>query len=233
MAKTSEFYGDTSSPLLSPPNVNAYSSVSPPPLQSYYSPVPASPRETYILLPVRSCLRRRRNIRFRLLLSSSCLLTLSILSLLILSLFFLYPSDPDLSVARLDLSRFRVTTSPPVALTISMGLDLKIRNPDFFSIDYSYLNSTVSYRGKRLGSVISQGGHVRARGVSYVQADLNLDAVRIIDDVFYLIEDIASGTIPFETETVIVGDVHLFFLDVPVKVNLISFKAHRDDVNHL
>jgi LEA14-like dessication related protein len=98
-----------------------------------------------------------------------------------------------------------------------MGLDLKIRNPDFFSIDYSYLNSTVLYRGRRLGSVTSQGGHVRARGVSYVQADLNLDAVRIIDDVFYLIEDIASGTIPFETETHIVGDVHLFFLNVPVQ----------------
>lgn len=63
---------------------------------------------------------------------------------------------------------------------------------------------------------------MRARGVSYVRADLNLDAVRIIDDVFYLIEDIASGTIPFETETEIVGDVHLFFLDVPVRVNVLS-----------
>jgi LEA14-like dessication related protein len=233
MAKTSEFYGDTSSPLLSPPNVNPYYSVSPPPLQSYYSAVPASPPETYILLPVRFCLRRRRNLRFRALLSSSCLLTLSILSLLILSLFFLYPSDPDLSVARLDLSRLRVTTFPPVALTISMGIDLKIRNPDFFSIDYSYLNSTVLYRGKRLGSVTSQGGHVRARGVSYVQADLNLDAVGIIDDVIYLIEDIASGTIPFETETVIVGDVHLFFLDVPVQVNVLSFEAQSNDVIHV
>lgn len=62
---------------------------------------------------------------------------------------------------------------------------------------------------------------MRARGVSYVQADLNLDAIQIIDDVFYLIGDIARGLIPLETETEIVGDVHLFFLDVPVQVTVL------------
>ncbi|KAF3323242.1 Late embryogenesis abundant protein [Carex littledalei] len=222
MAKTSGYYPETASPLLSPPNTNPYSSVPPPPLQSYYTGIPTSPPDTFILLPVRLCLRRRRTLRFRSLLSSSCLLTIFLLTLLLLSFFFLYPSDPDLSVARLHLSRIRVTTSTSVALTISMGIDLKIRNPDFFSIDYSYLNSTVLYRGRTLGSVTSEGGHVRARGVSYVQADLNLDAVRIIDDVFYLIEDIASGIIPFETKTQIVGDVHLFFLNVPVQVNVLN-----------
>ncbi|KAJ4755555.1 hypothetical protein LUZ62_089960 [Rhynchospora pubera] len=222
MAKTSDFYTDSSSPFLSPPNTHPYSAPPPPPpppppLPSYYSAIPTSPSDTYIFLPVRFCLRRRRSLRFRSPCSSSSFLTLSLLSFLLLSVFFLYPSDPDLSVARLNLSRFHVNTSPAVALSISIGLDLKIRNPDFFSIDYSHLNSTVMYRGRRLGSVTSQGGHVRARGVSYVQAELNLDAVRIIDDVFYLIEDIASGLIPFETQTEIVGDVHLFFLNVPVQ----------------
>lgn len=70
----------------------------------------------------------------------------------------------------------------------------------------------------------SEGGHIRARGVSYIDAMLRLDGIRFLNDVFYLIEDLARGSIPFDTVTEIEGQLHLFFLDVPIQVFIkISF----------
>lgn len=66
----------------------------------------------------------------------------------------------------------------------------------------------------------SDGGKIRARGVSYVDAELDLDGIRVISDAFYLIEDILKGSIPFETVTEVDGRLHVLFFDIPVDVSL-------------
>lgn len=70
--------------------------------------------------------------------------------------------------------------------------------------------------------MISKGGHLVARGVSYVDAELHLDGIRVLNDVFYLIEDLARGSIPLDTVTEIEGQLHLFSLDVPIQVCISS-----------
>lgn len=63
---------------------------------------------------------------------------------------------------------------------------------------------------------------MRARGSSYVDATLELNGVEVISDVILLLEDLARGLVPFDTVTEVRGQLGVFFLQLPLKVNLIS-----------
>ncbi|KAG6535098.1 hypothetical protein ZIOFF_000052 [Zingiber officinale] len=189
--------------------------------QDPYLPEPPA----YVLLPVYP--RRRRRPRccayFRpvgSLLSSSTLLSFAFfLALLLSAAFFLWPSDPDLTIARLDLDDIRVNVIPEASIYISMGVELRIRNPAFFALNYRSIVVSLGYRGRQLGFVTFGGGHIRARGVTYVHAKLKLDGIRVLSDAIYLIQDIARGSLPLDTVTEVEGRMRLFFFDVPVEVN--------------
>ncbi|KAL0017392.1 hypothetical protein SO802_004461 [Lithocarpus litseifolius] len=73
-------------------------------------------------------------------------------------------------------------------------------NRDLFSIDS--LNVSVGYRGREQGS----------RASSYVNATLDLNRLEVSHDVFYLLEDLAKGLIPFDTNTQVNGVLGFFFL---------------------
>ncbi|KAL0910540.1 hypothetical protein M5K25_021533 [Dendrobium thyrsiflorum] len=96
-------------------------------------------------------------------LSASSFLIAGICSILLLTsaILLLWPSNPELSVVRLRLNRFRVTPLPSISIHFAMGLEIKIHNPDFFfAIDYSSIFSSIFYRGELLGFVTSAGGCV-------------------------------------------------------------------------
>lgn len=59
----------------------------------------------------------------------------------------------------------------------------------------------------------------RARAVSYIDANLSLDGISVVEDAIYLLEDLARGSVPFDTVAEVEGHVHLFFLSIPVKVS--------------
>ncbi|KAG6492384.1 uncharacterized protein LOC122001262 [Zingiber officinale] len=189
--------------------------------QDPYFPEP----QAYVLLPVYPSHRRRRRPRccgcFRCvgsLVSSSTLLSLAFFLLLLLSAaFFLWPSEPDLTVARLDLDDIRVDVTPDATICISMGVKIRIRNPAFFALNYRSIVVSLGYRGRQLGFVTSSGGHIRARGVSYIHAKLKLDGIGVLSDAIYLVEDLARGSLPLGTITEVKGRMRLFFFDVPVE----------------
>ncbi|KAF4365441.1 hypothetical protein F8388_012806 [Cannabis sativa] len=131
--------------------------------------------------------------------------------------YFLYPSDPTLQLARVHLNRVRVNSSPYLTLDLSFSLTVKVYNRDFFSLNYDSLVVSVGYRGRELGFVRSAGGRIRARGSSYVNATLDLNGFEVIHDVFYLLEDLARGVIPFDTDTKIEGNLGLLLFNIPLK----------------
>ena len=51
-----------------------------------------------------------------------------------------------------------------------------------------------------------------------MDAELKLDGIGI-SDVFYLLEDIARGSIPFDTVTEVDGQLRVLFFDIPVDVS--------------
>ncbi|XP_054787158.1 uncharacterized protein LOC129293300 [Prosopis cineraria] len=134
--------------------------------------------------------------------------------------FFLYPSDPSIRVARIHLNHIGIKTSPKLVLDLSFFLTVKVQNRNFFSLSYDYINVSVGYRGRDLGSVSSDGGHLKARGSSYMNATLDLNGFQVIHDVFYLLEDLARGVIPFDAETRVEGKLGLLFLDFPLKATV-------------
>ncbi|MBA0703322.1 hypothetical protein Golax_015651, partial [Gossypium laxum] len=143
-----------------------------------------------------------------------------LLLLLSATILFFYPSDPILKLARIRLNHVGVISSPKLTIDLSFSLTISVRNRDFFSLDYEKLVVSVGYRGKELGVVNSEGGRVRARGRSYVNATLDLNGFEIVHDVIYLIEDWAKGVIPFDTTTKVNGVLGLCFLKIPLKAKV-------------
>lgn len=91
-----------------------------------------------------------------------------------------------------------------------------------YSMEYRALDVTVWYRGKRLGHVRSDNGTVRARGASYVDAEMDLEGVEVFSDVVFLLEDLAKGTIPFTTVTEVQGHLGFLFFQFPLQVVFIT-----------
>ncbi|XP_058206761.1 uncharacterized protein LOC131320179 isoform X2 [Rhododendron vialii] len=185
--------------------------------EDFYAPLPPNPptHQNYVVLPLYPFqTRNNRSLRRCLALSAAALLLLSAAALL------LYPSDPTLTLSRLRLNKIQVLTSPRLSLSVSLSLTLRVFNRDFFSFRYSSLVVSVGYRGRELGFVTSDGGEIRARGSSYVNATLVLDGLEVVHDVVYLVEDLARGLIPFDTDSVVKGTVGIFFVDVPIKARV-------------
>lgn len=196
------------------------------PESGVYAALPTGPNTTsdtttYVVLPFypHHHHRRRpnhhclRHIRRHLVLSLS-------LILFSLSIFLLWPSDPDLRLVRVRLNHIRVHSSPPLSLDLSLSLTVRVRNRDLFSLDYDSLAVTIGYRGRELGFVKSDGGNVKARRSSYVDATLVLDGFEILHDFIYLIEDVAAGSVPFDTVSTVKGELGLFFFKIPIQTKV-------------
>lgn len=194
------------------------------PETTIYTPLPSDPNSppttvhTYVLLPFYPHTRHPllRHLR-------RSILSLSLLLLLSLTIFLLFPSDPQLKLVRLRLNHIKVNSDHHLSLDLSLSLTLKVRNPDFFSVKYDALDVSIAYRGKKLGFVDSDGGRIKARGSSYVNATLLVDGFEVLHDFFYLIEDVAAGKVPFDTVSTIKGEFGLFFLKIPIRVRKFNF----------
>ncbi|KAJ3670209.1 hypothetical protein LUZ60_010533 [Juncus effusus] len=184
-----------------------------PPTLPYYATQPPHP---YILLPSHAvfCLRIRRR---RPPPSSCCLVPLLSLFLLVPLFVFLYPTDPDIKITKLHLTHLRISPPPRASFDLKLTVRTHVKNPNFFGMEYKCLNSSVSYRGKELGQVVAAGGTVRARGDSKLKADVEIDGVRVLDEVVFLIEDLAKGSVPLVTVTEVEGLIGVFFFRIPVK----------------
>ncbi|KAF3450767.1 hypothetical protein FNV43_RR06856 [Rhamnella rubrinervis] len=173
--------------------------------QPQYIPLPSD--QNYVVLPLYYPCRRLR-------LHTICTVCFMLFAA---TAYVLWPSDPDIKVVRMHLNRIHVHTSPHVAIDVSMSVTVKVRNADVYSMEYRALDVTVGYRGKRLGRVRSDNGSVRARGASYVEAELDLEGVEVFSDVVFLLEDLAKGAVPFTTVTEVQGRLGLLFFQFPLQ----------------
>ncbi|XP_071691975.1 uncharacterized protein [Rutidosis leptorrhynchoides] len=189
----------------------------PPPQTNYpYNPLPSTPQQPpqyYVVLPFYSPTGYRRICRRYLSYATTLLL-------LAAALFFLWPSDPYLKVVNLSLDRFKINASPKISLDIVLGVRIKIRNPDVYSLNYKSLNVSVDYRGEQLGFVTSDGGKVKAFGTSYIDATLVLNGSEVISEAFHLIEDLLKGSIPFTTTSEIRGSLGILLFNLPISAKL-------------
>ncbi|GMI82069.1 hypothetical protein like AT1G52330 [Hibiscus trionum] len=199
----------------------------PPSPSHYYTALPPQPPdESYVVLPYYSpggrlcwCSCRRL-----------CTGTASLVLLATLVYIF-WPSDPGVKIVRMHVNHMQIHTIPVISLDISFLLTLRVRNSDVYSMDFTSLDVAVGYRGKMLGHVTSEHGHVTAMGSSFVEARLELKGVEVLSDVVYLLEDFAKGTVPFDTVTEVTGSLGLSLFKFPLKAKVLcEIVVHR--INH-
>ncbi|XVE88914.1 hypothetical protein DITRI_Ditri19aG0107100 [Diplodiscus trichospermus] len=186
----------------------------PPSPSHYYTALPPQPPDqSYdVVLPY----YRPAGFRWR----GSRMLWTASLVLLAALVYIFWPSDPEVKIVRMHVKRMQVHTIPVIAVDLSLLITLKVRNSDVYSMDFTSLDVAVGYRGKMLGHVSSEHGHVRAMGSSYVEAELELNGVGVLSDVVYILEDLARGTIPFDTVTEVAGWLGLSFFRFPLKAKV-------------
>ncbi|XP_022714957.1 uncharacterized protein LOC111274517 isoform X2 [Durio zibethinus] len=185
----------------------------PPSPSHYYTTLPSQPPDqNYVVLPY----YRLGGLHWR---GCRILCTVSLV-LLAAMVYIFWPSDPEVKIVRMHVKRMQIHTIPIIALDISLLITLKVRNSDVYSMDFTSLDVAVGYRGKMLGHVKSEHSHVRAMGSSYLEAELQLNGVEVLSDVVYMLEDLARGTVPFDTVTEVVGWLGLFFFKFPLKAKV-------------
>ncbi|KAJ6389450.1 hypothetical protein OIU77_027720 [Salix suchowensis] len=148
------------------------------------------------------------------------MITTVLLLLLSALVYVFWSSDPMVEVVRLHLNNIRIHTLPIINVDLSLYVTLKVRNLDVYSMDFTSLDVVVKYRGKRLGHVRSDHGHIRALGSSYVDAEIDLRGINVLSDVVSLLEDLGRGTVPFDIVTEVSGKLGLLFFEFPLKAKL-------------
>ncbi|KAB2081470.1 hypothetical protein ES319_A05G134100v1 [Gossypium barbadense] len=137
----------------------------PSPSHCYTALPPQPPDENYVVLPYYSPEGRLRWCGCRMLYTGTA--SFFLLATLV---YIFWPSDPDVKIVRMHVNRMKIHTVPIIALDMSLLITLKVRNSDVYSMDFTSLDVAVGYRGKMLGHVTSEQGHVKALGSSYVEA---------------------------------------------------------------
>ncbi|PPR83502.1 hypothetical protein GOBAR_AA37209 [Gossypium barbadense] len=184
----------------------------PSPSHCYTALPPQPPDENYVVLPYYSPEGRLRWCGCRMLYTGTA--SFFLLATLV---YIFWPSDPDVKIVRMHVNRMKIHTVPIIALDMSLLITLKVRNSDVYSMDFTSLDVAVGYRGKMLGHVTSEQGSV-----------LELNGVEVLSDVVYLLEDLAKGTVPFDTVTEVAGYLGLSFFKFPLKAKVLcEIVVHR------
>ncbi|KAL8235329.1 hypothetical protein R6Q59_021429 [Mikania micrantha] len=181
-----------------------------------YDALPSTPQQPqyHVVLPSHSSghCRQYRLCRFYL---------FSAITVLLLAAagYLFWPSDPQLKVVNLSLDHLKVNADP-ISLDVELGVRIKVRNPDVYSLDYQSLNVSVEYRGEQLGFVTSDDGRVKAFGTSYINATLVLNGSEVISETVSLIQDLVKGSIPFTTTSEISGSLGILFFNLPITAKI-------------
>lgn len=144
--------------------------------------------------------------------------------LVVAAVYFLWPSQVQIQVARFQLNQFGYNIVPQpgsfvplLFLNFSMDMMVQVNNRDFYGVDYDSVNVEIGYRGRSIGSVSSENGRLSARQTTYVNATLDLDGAEVVHDVGYLLKDIEKGEVPLDTVTEFDGRIKVWFFNIGLK----------------
>lgn len=90
----------------------------------------------------------------------------------VIFIFLSSDSDHVVSITRVHLDRLHIHTFSRMNLDITLDVTVKARNRDLYSIDHNSLIVSIAYQENQLGYIVSNQGHIKARGLSYIDATL-------------------------------------------------------------
>ncbi|EFJ28530.1 hypothetical protein SELMODRAFT_17213, partial [Selaginella moellendorffii] len=129
--------------------------------------------------------------------------------LLILALTVFKPKSPVISIDSVQLQSFNVSLnllSPRLELGLTMWVS--VYNPNRASFKYTNSTSVITYHGDEVGNARIPAGEIGARGREKFPTDVSIQAMQIVGNS-NLLPDVASGSIPISTRTVVSGRVNV------------------------
>ncbi|VVB00455.1 unnamed protein product [Arabis nemorensis] len=148
------------------------------------------------------------------------IISIFLISFASIIIYIFWPSDPRIKIVRVKISHVHVHRRLVPTIDMTLLVTLQVTNADVYSFDFTALDVAVDYRGKTLGHVSSDGGHVTAFGSSLLEAETELDGVTVFADVIHLIHDLAKGSVEFDTVTETNGKLGVFFFRFPLKAKI-------------
>ncbi|XP_061354627.1 uncharacterized protein LOC133299205 [Gastrolobium bilobum] len=146
---------------------------------------------------------------------TAILITLLIVILVVLFLTVLKPKDPTINLQSVQLDGFRISLAP-LELNVSLGIVVRVDNPNPGSFSYQNSTAYVNYRGNLLAEAPLYEDTIPSRGAHNISTSLNIFA-----DNYTKIQDLPSdflkGVINFTSTTTLTGKVKV--------LNLFRFKA--------
>ncbi|KAI4381930.1 hypothetical protein MLD38_007947 [Melastoma candidum] len=157
--------------------------------------------------------------RFAFLSRRLCIIAIACVVSLLVAAYFVWPSAPDLKISRLKVNSLNIRTAGHL-FDLSLGLMVKVKNHDLYTMDYRTVDVAIRYRGTVLGHVKSNDGHLRPLGTSDVNADVEVDGTKVLKDVVFLLEDLLKGSILLDTVMTIHGRLGVLLFDFPFKAKI-------------
>ncbi|KAH7298624.1 hypothetical protein KP509_25G051700 [Ceratopteris richardii] len=152
----------------------------------------------------------------------SCLIVV----LIAVGAFFVWPRSLNVTVDDVSLGKIHFNVDregsiiPRIYLNLTLNLKLEAANPNYFRVTYETLNVSIFYQDDPIGQVESDGGDIRARSKSSMDATLKLTGYEIASNILSLIADIARHAVPLQTITTFDGHIDVFSFKIPLRAHV-------------
>ncbi|KAJ3705252.1 hypothetical protein LUZ61_008957 [Rhynchospora tenuis] len=174
----------------------------------------------------------------RLVLSCSILLILIILLIIILVILYFAmfkPKSPEITSTPVSLDNLNFTLLP-ISLNITLGVDVTVKNNNYAAFKIRTTNTSLYYHGILVGEASVDPRVVSARSTSTLNTTVDVDVATMMTSGSFL-SDMASGSLPFTSETVTSGKVIVLnafklhaTVDVSCDVGVSLFNASTNTV---
>lgn len=136
-------------------------------------------------------------------------------------------TSQDVKVKKLSFS------IEPVSITLSLGINMGLKNPNYAGWKYKETNTTLYYHGPDVGLATVPAGVVNARSRASVNISVDVNTTEMTSSK-YLIDDLRSGYLPLDTYTVMMGKVLIMkiikihatvYLNCSVTITLLTWET--------
>ncbi|KAG0478954.1 hypothetical protein HPP92_013673 [Vanilla planifolia] len=142
-----------------------------------------------------------------------CIATLVILVIFIVILVILYftilkPKQPEVVAKPLGLSNFHFSLQPNVSLSLSIRMQISIKNPNYARFEYGNSTAYLYYFGSSVGDAPIGAGVIHARSTANLTTVVNVAADKVISNPNFL-PDVFRGSLSLTTASTMEGKVVL------------------------
>ncbi|KAH0454481.1 hypothetical protein IEQ34_016405 [Dendrobium chrysotoxum] len=139
---------------------------------------------------------------------TAILLLLLVITLLILYFTVLKPKKPVVVATPVGLDHIDFSLRPNVSLTLSIRMNISIKNPNYAGFKYKNSSASIFYGGDFVGETPIEAGIIHARSIKNISTVVNIIANKVIGNPKFF-PDVFKGSLNMNSEMGMEGKVIL------------------------